>query len=172
MSGRKDQAGLKAGGRAWVFGDNVDTDQISPGKVLTLPLEEQIKSVFETLRPQFREQVRPGDVIVAGSNFGCGSSREHAPEVLKALKVGAVVAESFGRIFFRNAIAIGLPVLQAPSVCASISDGDQLEVDLEPARVINRSSGAILQAQALDPVLLEILKAGGIIQKLRQELGD
>jgi len=171
MSGADNKVSMKPAGRAWVFGDNVDTDQISPGKVLTLPLEEQVKCVFETLRPEFSQKVKPGDMIVAGSNFGCGSSREHSPEVLKAFWIGAVLAESFGRIFFRNAVAIGLPVLIAPGISSQISDGDQVEADVERALIINRTTGAKLQARTLDPSLLEILKAGGIIRKLKEELG-
>ena len=101
-------------GKAWLFGDNVDTDQISPGKALVLPMEEQVKLVLVSPKPGFPDMVSPGDVIVAGKNFGCGSSREHAAGVIKELGVGAVIAESFGRIFFRNSVAIGLPVLAVP----------------------------------------------------------
>ena len=155
-----------------MFGDNVDTDQISPGKVLTLPLEEQMKCVFEALRPEFREEVKPGDVIVAGLNFGCGSSREHSPEVLKALAISAILAESFGRIFFRNAVAIGLPVLIAPGIRSFISEGEQVEVDVFRGTVKNLATGAEFKTRPLHPSLLAIIKAGGIIAQLREELSQ
>lgn len=165
------KAGMAVSGRAWVFGDNVDTDQISPGKVLALPLEEQLPHALAGIRPEFPGSVKAGDVIVAGRNFGCGSSREHSPEVLKALGVGAVLAESFGRIFFRNSLAIGLPVLVVPGAGSNISDGDALEVDAGLAKVRNVSKGIELDALPLDPALLDILKAGGIIELLKNELG-
>ena len=157
-------------GRAWRFGDNVDTDQISPGKVLSLPLEEQLPHALASLRPEFPKQVAAGDVLVAGKNFGCGSSREHSPEVLKALGVGCVVAESFGRIFYRNALAIGLPVLVAPGAGAAIADGDRVEVDVEAALIRDLESGKEISARPLPSQLLELLHAGGIINKLKLEL--
>jgi len=157
-------------GKAWVFGDDIDTDQITPGKALMMPIKDQKQYVLTALKPNFPVEVKRGDVIIAGRNFGCGSSREHSPEVLKELGVGAIVAVSFGRIFFRNAIAIGLPVLIAPKVASLASDGDEIIVDIDNARIKNSTKGSEIKATPLDPILYDILHAGSIIQKLREEL--
>ncbi len=170
MSVNNNKVNLKPAGRAWLFRDNVDTDQISPGKVLSLPLEEQMKHALVSQRPEFPGQVRPGDLIVAGKNFGCGSSREHAPEVLKAMGVGAILAGSFGRIFYRNSIAIGLPVLIVQDAAAAITDGDRVEVEIEKANVRNLTKNTFIKGRPLEGHILDILKAGGIINKLRADI--
>lgn len=130
-------------------------------------LEERKRHVLESVRPEFPHQARPGDVLVAGRNFGCGSSRETAPEGLRALGVACVVAESFARIFFRNAVALGLPVLPCPGVSALFEDGDLAEVWVAEARVRNPRTGRELRGQPLPEVMLEILQAGGILERLR-----
>lgn len=154
-------------GRAWVFGDDVSTDLLSPGAYAVAPLEERKKHVLESVNPDFARAVRPGDVVVAGRNFGCGSSRETAPENLRALGVACVVADSFARIFLRNAVALGLAVLPCPGAGRLARDGDPVEVDLGAATVKNLASGVTLVGAPLPPEMLEILEAGGILAVLR-----
>jgi 3-isopropylmalate/(R)-2-methylmalate dehydratase small subunit len=153
-------------GKVWKFGDNIDTDQINPGKYMDLSAEEASQYVFEAIAPDFVRQFNPGEIIVGGSNFGCGSSRETAPDALKCLGVAAVVAESFGRIFFRNAIAIGLPVLVCAHVAAQINQDDEIEVDIENARVKNLATGKELPGEPLHEMMLSSLKKGGIMKLL------
>lgn len=158
-------------GRVWKFGDNVDTDAIVPGKYLDAPVEESSQHVFESARPEFVGEVAEGDIVVAGSNFGCGSSRENAPETLKVLGIGCVLAESFGRIFFRNAIAIGLPVMICKGVSGSFEDGDTARIDPGEARVENVTRGGSLAAEPLSDDMLLILDAGGILNVLKSMMG-
>ncbi|RJP68085.1 MAG: 3-isopropylmalate dehydratase small subunit [Candidatus Abyssobacteria bacterium SURF_17] len=157
---------MKITGPAWTFGNNVDTDQITPGHYMDLPIEEMSKHVFEPIAPEFVSDFKAGGIIVGGSNFGCGSSRETAPDALKFLGVAAIVAESFARIFFRNAIAIGLPVLVCPGIASAVSMGDELEVDFEAARVTNLSTKKQFQATPLHHIMVESLKKGGIMKML------
>ncbi|HXZ94383.1 MAG TPA: 3-isopropylmalate dehydratase small subunit [Dehalococcoidia bacterium] len=154
-------------GKVWKFGDNIDTDIIIPTVYSKLPMDEMKKHVLDRMRPEFPGKVKPGDVIVAGINFGCGSSRESAPAALKALGVSAVVAESFARIFFRNAIAIGLPVITCPQISNSFVDGDELKLDVTTAEVTNVTEGKKLQAQPLPTEMLEVLSKGGIVPLLK-----
>ncbi len=154
-------------GRVWKFGDDVSTDLLAPGAYAVAPLEERKKHVLEAVRAEFPHQVRPGDVVVAGRNFGCGSSRETAPEGLLALGVACVLAESFARIFFRNAVALGLPVLPCPGVAELFEDGDPAEVVVSEAWVRNPRTGRELRGHPLPPVMVEILQAGGILERLR-----
>jgi 3-isopropylmalate/(R)-2-methylmalate dehydratase small subunit len=155
-------------GKAWKFGDDVNTDLISPTKYLRSPQEELKKHSLESLNPKFPAQVKSGDVIVAGNNFGCGSSRESAPVVLKALQVGAIVAESFARIFFRNAIAIGLPIIVLPRAASFFDEGDAVEVDIANATVINVTKKMTYAAQPLPVEMQEVLFKGGIEPMLRE----
>ena len=155
-------------GKVWKFGNNVDTDAITPGKYMSSPQAELMKHVLEVIDARFPREVKPGDIIVAGSNFGCGSSRESAPAALKTLGIGAVVAESFARIFFRNAIAIGLPAITCPGISASFADGDELELDLVSAKITNLIRGKTLYAQPLPEQMLEVLSQGGILPLLKQ----
>jgi 3-isopropylmalate/(R)-2-methylmalate dehydratase small subunit len=154
-------------GRAWKFGHDVDTDVMAPWSVIAKPFEERRPHVLAG-RPEFAAEVAPGDVIVAGRNWGCGSSREQAPENLALLGVGAVLAESFGRIYFRNAIAIAFPNLSCPGVWEATEDGDELEVDVETATVRNLRSGLTLQGRPYTPEMLEIVRAGGLLEVLRR----
>jgi len=158
-------------GRVWKFGDDINTDVIYPGKYLPLtdPAEMALHA-FEGLRPDFVKEVKPGDVIIAGKYFGCGSSREQAATCLKALGLGAVVAESFARIFYRNAINQGLPILICPGVSKQVEEGQKLEIDLRSGTVKNIRTGATLQAQPLPDFVLEILEAGGLIPWLKRRL--
>jgi 3-isopropylmalate/(R)-2-methylmalate dehydratase small subunit len=157
-------------GRVWVFGDNVDTDVMAPWSTLSLPWDERRKSVLQ-IRPEFADQVQPGDVVVAGKNWGCGSSREHAPENLKLLGVGGVVAESFGRIYFRNCVAIAFPNLACPGVRAACDDGDELEFDLRTGEVHNRTRDLRLRGSPYTEDMLKILEQGGLMGVLRQRFG-
>jgi 3-isopropylmalate dehydratase small subunit len=154
-------------GRVWKFGDNVDTDVMAPYSTLSLPWPERHKSVL-AIRPEFVERVRPGDIIVAGRNWGCGSSREQAPENLKLLQLGAVVAESFGRIYFRNCIAIAFPNLLCPGIHAACEDGEDVEIDLRRAAVRNLTRGATFQARPYTDNMLAIIEQGGLLEVLKQ----
>jgi 3-isopropylmalate/(R)-2-methylmalate dehydratase small subunit len=155
-------------GRVWIFGDNVDTDVITPGLYVDAPMEEMKKHVLEALNPKFPKEVKAGDIIVAGKNFGCGSSRETAPDAIKALGIGAVIAESFARIFFRNAVSIGLPVLPCPGACVAFREGEEAELDVSGAKVTNLSSNRILQGQPLAKDILDILSRGGTLSLLKE----
>ncbi|MDD5007411.1 MAG: 3-isopropylmalate dehydratase [Syntrophorhabdaceae bacterium] len=159
-------------GRVWKFGDNVDTDVMTSGKYLNLPMDEIKKHAFEEVRPEFARQINPGDIILAGRNFGCGSSRETAPAALKALGLGAVVAESFARIFYRNSIAIGLPAIICPGVASLGNDGDEAEISLADRKVTNYTTGKILDFQAFPDEMLKVLECGGIEPLLKQMKTD
>ncbi len=156
-------------GKAWVFGDNVDTDQIIPAEYLvTMDNAELASHAFETARPDFAKKVRPGDVVVAGRNFGCGSSREHAPRALIGAGVSCVVAESFARIFFRNAINIGLPVVEAR---LSASEGDDITVNLKDGWVENRTTGERTEFAAYAPFVMMLIEKGGLVPYTKEVLG-
>jgi 3-isopropylmalate/(R)-2-methylmalate dehydratase small subunit len=157
-------------GRAWKFGDNVDTDVIIPFKykARTIDPQELAQHVMEGIDPDFPKKVRPGDVIVAGRNFGCGSSREQAPLAIKAAGIAAVVAESFARIFFRNAINIGLPVLEVKGIFEKTDNGDVLEIDLQQGIVRNLSKSLAFKATPMPDMLMEILKEGGLVNYIKK----
>jgi 3-isopropylmalate/(R)-2-methylmalate dehydratase small subunit len=163
-----DQPGLLVRGRAWRFGDDISTDALSPGAYAVAPAAERARHTLEAVNPRFAVEVRPGDVVVAGRNFGCGSSRETAPEGLKALGVGCVVAVSFARLFLRNAVAIGLPALPCAGAAAAVGEGDAVEVDLETGTVRNTATGVAAPGQPLPAPMLEMLRAGGIRPLLRR----
>ncbi len=151
-------------GRAWKFGDDIDTDAIIPGRYLVMnDPRELAEHLFEGLRPEMAVQVREGDFVVAGDNFGCGSSREHAPLALKGAGIAAVVAKSFARIFFRNAINTGLPLFICDEV-DKIRDGDPIEIDMAEGIIHNLSSGESYRTTPLPQFLMEIVEAGGLIE--------
>ena len=156
-------------GRVWKFDHDISTDVLSPGQFALDPVEVRKLHVLESVNPEFAPGVTPGDVVVAGRNFGCGSSRETAPENLKALGVACVVTESLARLFMRNAVAVGLPVMVCPGVHPAFSDGDDISVDLSAGTVRNDSTGAELSGEPLPPEMLEILAAGGILAVLRSQ---
>jgi 3-isopropylmalate/(R)-2-methylmalate dehydratase small subunit len=158
-------------GRVWVLGADVDTDGIIGGKYLTvLDPNELKKHVFEIALPEFAANALPGDIIVAGPNLGSGSSREAAPAALRAAGVGAVVADSFARIFFRNCINLGVPAVEAQGVRALFEKGDTARVEMRAGRVVNERSGRSVAFPALPPHLLELLEVGGLVEKVRREL--
>jgi len=155
-------------GKAWKFEDNLNTDEIIPARYnITIIPQELAKNVFCEIKPQYAKTVQPGDVIVGGQNFGCGSSREHAPIAIKGSGAKCIIASSYARIFFRNAINIGLPILECPAAVANISEGDDIEVDLASGKIFNRTNGQTYQAQALPAFVLKIADAGGIVNFLK-----
>jgi 3-isopropylmalate dehydratase small subunit len=157
-------------GRAWKFEHNIDTDVMAPWHTLSLPWDERRKSGMH-VRPELVAQVRPGDLIVAGRNWGCGSSREQAPENLKLLGFAAVVAESFGRIYFRNSIAIAFPNLACPGIHAACEEGDELEIEIPSGHIHNLTRNLKFQAQPYTPEMLSILEKGGLMNVLRERFG-
>lgn len=152
-------------GRVWKFGDDIDTDAIIPARFLNVSDPRELaRNCFADLRPSFASDVKTGDIIVAGSNFGCGSSREHAPLAIKAAGVAAVVARSFARIFYRNALNIGLPIMECRQVEAAVRDGETLSIDLERGEVMVLPAKRMLQASAMPSFMMQILKAGGLVE--------
>jgi 3-isopropylmalate/(R)-2-methylmalate dehydratase small subunit len=155
--------------KAWKFGENMNTDEIIPGRFnITIDPQELAKNVFCEVKPEYARDVRAGDVVVGGQNFGCGSSREHAPLAIKGSGAACVIAASFARIFFRNCINIGLPILECAQAAAEIAEGDELEVDLPTGRILNRTSGRSYQARPLPDFVLRIAAAGGIVNFLKE----
>jgi len=162
---------MKVKGTAIKFGDNIDTDVILPGKYLVLTDPKELaKHAMAGLDTAFPEKAKKGVVVVGGKNFGCGSSREQAPLALKYAGVQCVLAESFARIFFRNAINIGLPAIESKGVAAAVEEGDVLEVDFEAGKVQNISKKKNLQANKLPSFIVEILSDGGLIENLRKRM--
>ena len=158
-------------GRAIKFGDNVDTDVILPGQYLVLTdTVELAKHAMEGLDPTFTTKIHDGAIIVAGKNFGCGSSREQAPLALKHAGILCVLAESFARIFYRNAITIGLPVLECHGISRKVEEGDALVVDPRAGKVENQSKSSALQATQLPEFIVEILDDGGLVEHLRRRI--
>jgi 3-isopropylmalate dehydratase small subunit len=151
-------------GNAWTLGDHVDTDVIIPAKhLITFDPEKLAPHCFEGLDPALASRIRPGDIVVAGHNFGCGSSREHAPIAIKALGVGCVVARSFGQIFYRNAFNRGLPLLEADLPLGAVRTGDWLSIALATGRIENQTTGAAFDAAPIPAFMREIIAAGGLI---------
>ncbi len=161
---------MKCSGNAHVYGDNIDTDRIIPGKYTkTLDLQSLADHVLEDLDPDFRTRFTVGDVLVGGDNFGCGSSREQAPVALKVVGVSVVIARYFARIFFRNAINIGLPVLEVPD--HDIQPGDVLTIDIARGEVINQTQQKTYRATQMPDIMLAILAEGGLVPYLKKH-GD
>ena len=158
-------------GKAWLFGDDISTDHIAPGRLFHLrtDLPELAKHVLEDVRPEFASSVAPGDFVVGGRNFGLGSSREHAPRIIKLAGAGAVLAQSFARIFFRNAINVGLPALQCDT--SRIGEQDALEVDLSAGEVRDLTTGAVIPFVPLPPVMVTILNDGGLVAHVKEHGG-
>lgn len=159
-------------GKAFVFGSNIDTDQIYPGRFLDITDPEDVgKHAMEGADPGFRQEFKPGDIIAASTNFGCGSSREHAAVTLKAVGIGAVLADSFGRIFYRNAINLGIPLVVCPGITDFVNKGDILTVDIAAGKVVNGTTGAIIEAQPLAGYAMNILMNGGIKPLIKSQYG-
>jgi len=156
-------------GQVWKFGNNIDTDLIIPARYLnTSDPKELAEHAMEDADPTWVKKMAKGDFIVGGENFGCGSSREHAPIALKAAGVSAVIAKSFARIFYRNAINIGLPILESAEAAEEIKEGDTIEVDLAAGAISDQTSGKSFKAEPFPPFMQKIIDAGGLINYLKQ----
>ena len=157
-------------GKVWVLGDDIDTDIIIPTEYLALPTVEDMKQYgFSPLRPELAGQIGEGDIIVAGSNFGCGSSREHAPLCLKTAGVSCVIAETFARIFYRNAINIGLPIIECPEASREIEEGDAVEIDFDSGKIYDRTKGTEYQGQAFPPFMQKIIDSEGLVNYIKSK---
>ncbi len=156
-------------GTAHRYGRDVDTDVIIPARYLnTSDPAELARHCLEDLDPSFASKVRPGDIVVAEENFGCGSSREHAPVAIKASGVGCVVAKSFARIFYRNAINIGLPILECPAASEAISEGDVVAINFDTGVITDETTGQTFQAAPFPPFIQKIIKAGGLMKSIQE----
>ena len=155
---------MKAEGRVFKFGSNVDTDVIIPARYLNVPDPEELaKHCMEDIDREFVNKVNKGDIIVADKNFGCGSSREHAPIAIKAAGVSCVIAETFARIFYRNAINIGLPIIECPEAAKAINAGDDVEVDFDSGVITDKTTGQSFKGQAFPEFMQKIISSGGLI---------
>ena len=157
-------------GKVWVLGDDIDTDIIIPTEYLALPTVEDMKQYgFSPLRPELASQIQEGDIIVAEKNFGCGSSREHAPIAIKAAGVSCVIAETFARIFYRNAINIGLPIIECPEASRKIQNGDEVEIDFNTGVIQDLTTGESFQGQAFPEFMQKIIAAEGLINYINSQ---
>lgn len=159
---------MKAFGKVFKYGDNVDTDVIIPARYLNSSDPKELAThCMEDIDADFYKNVQPGDIIVADKNFGCGSSREHAPIAIKASGVSCVIASTFARIFYRNAINIGLPILECEEAVKGIDAGDQVEVDFDTGKITNVTKGTVFQGEAFPPFMQEIIKADGLVNYIK-----
>ncbi|MCE5333906.1 MAG: 3-isopropylmalate dehydratase small subunit [Desulfobacteraceae bacterium] len=164
---------MKLQGKAWKFGNDVDTDAIIPARYLnTIDPAALASHCMEDADPEFAAKVRPGEIIAAGKNFGCGSSREHAPIAIKAAGVGCVIAHSFARIFYRNAFNMGLPILECPEAADRIETGDMLEVDLDSGSIVNLTRNENYRAQPIPPFMQKLIEAGGLMEYVRAQMSQ
>ena len=155
---------MKLQGRVWKFGDNIDTDVIIPARFLNVSDQKILAAnCFVDLRPDFSKSVTPGDVILGGSNFGCGSSREHAPLAIKAAGVSVIIAKSYARIFYRNAFNIGLPILECEEATGAFSEGEKISVDLDSGEIKSTNDGKRFSAKPIPEFMREIIRAGGLV---------
>ena len=161
---------MKAEGRVFKFGSNVDTDVIIPARYLNVPDPAELaKHCMEDIDKEFVNKVREGDIIVADKNFGCGSSREHAPIAIKAAGVSCVIAETFARIFYRNAINIGLPIIECPEAAKNIEEGNEIEVDFDSGKIYNKTKNEEYQGQAFPEFMQKIISNGGLINYINNK---
>ena len=162
-------------GKVYKYGDNVDTDVIIPARYLNAPSPEELaKHCMEDIDPAFTAKVQPGDIIVGGANFGCGSSREHAPIAIRACGVSCVIAASFARIFYRNSINIGFPILECPEAAQAIQNGDAVSVDFATGVIRDDTTGETFQAAAFPPFIQRIIEHNGLLPylKARMDAGE
>ncbi len=158
-------------GKAWTFGENMNTDEIIPGRYnITINPLELARNVFCEVKPEYTIGVKPGDVIVGGQNFGCGSSREHAPIAIKGAGVACVVAKSYARIFYRNAINIGMPTVECPEAVDEAEDGDILEIDTTEGVVVNVRTGKSYDATQHSPYVQQIIASGGLMNAVTERV--
>lgn len=162
---------MKFQGTAHKYGRDIDTDVIIPARYLTTSVPEELaKHCMEDLDAGFVGKIEFGDILVAEENFGCGSSREHAPISIKAAGISVVIAKSFARIFYRNAINTGLPIMEAPEAVDGISNGDEVEVDADAGIIINKTTGQTFRAQPFPPFIKEIIEKGGLIERVKEKV--
>ena len=162
---------MKITGRVWKFGHDVDTDAIIPARYMnTIDPAEMARHCMEDADPAFAAKVQKGDIIVAGKNFGCGSSREHAPIALKAVGVSCVVAQSFARIFYRNSFNIGLPIFESPAAAAAIQEGDLLEIDAATGVITNLAKNEKYQASPFPEFMQQLIAAGGLMNYVAERM--
>lgn len=160
---------MKAQGTVIKYGDNIDTDVIIPARYLNTWLPEELaKHCMEDIDKDFASKIKPGDIMVGGANFGCGSSREHAPIAIKASGISCVIAKDFARIFYRNAINIGLPILECAQASADIENGDEVAVDFDTGVITNMTKNKTYQAVAFPQFMQDIINAGGLIEQIKQ----
>ncbi|MEE4353357.1 MAG: 3-isopropylmalate dehydratase small subunit [Desulfatiglans sp.] len=160
---------MKCEGKVWKFGDDIDTDLIIPARFLNVSDEKSLaENCFADVRPGFAQNIGPGDIIVAGRNFGCGSSREHAPIAIKGAGISMVIAKSFARIFYRNAFNIGLPIVESEAAVDVISEGDWVSVDLEAGTLKTENDSESFVIQAIPAFMREIIRAGGLVDYVKQ----
>ena len=158
-------------GKAHKYGDHIDTDQIIPAQYLVTTVPKELAlHCMETPDPDFVKRVKDGDVIIAGINFGCGSSREHAPIAITGAGISCVIAKSFARIFFRNAINLGLPVLESPEAADAIEQGDEIDVDLAKGTIRNLTTEQVFKAKPFEPFMMEIIEAGGLVEYTKRRM--
>ena len=161
---------MKAQGHVFKYGDNVDTDVIIPARYLNATEGAELaKHCMEDIDKDFVKNVKPGDIIVANKNFGCGSSREHAPLAIKCAGVSCVIAETFARIFYRNAINIGMPIIECPEVAKAIEAGDEVEIDFDSGVITNKTKNQTYQGQAFPPFMQKIIAAGGLVNYINDK---
>jgi 3-isopropylmalate dehydratase small subunit len=162
---------MKFEGKAWKFGPNTNTDVIIPGRYLNIwDPKELAKHCMEGLDPQFTKKINKGDIIVADGNFGCGSSREHAPIAIKAAGISCIVAKSFARIFYRNAFNMGLPILESTDAPDGIGEGDRIHVDMASGKIQNLSTGMEFQANPMPEFMIELLNDGGLMKNVMKRI--
>ena len=160
---------MKASGFVHKYGDNVDTDVIIPARYLNFPdAKELAQHCMEDIDKDFVKKVKPGDIMVADQNFGCGSSREHAPLAIKTSGISCVIASTFARIFYRNAINIGLPIMECSEAAKDIDSGDEVEIDFDTGVITNKTKGHSYQAQPFPEFIKEIIAAGGLLKSLKK----
>ncbi len=160
---------MKAEGKVIKFGDNIDTDVIIPARYLNTSLPEELaKHCMEDIDKEFVSRVNKGDIMVGGANFGCGSSREHAPIAIKASGISCVIAESFARIFFRNSINIGLPILECPEASKDIDEGDEVSINFDTGVITNKTKNKEYKAAAFPPFMQQLINAGGLVSYIKE----
>ena len=161
---------MKFKGTVIKYGDNVDTDVIIPARYLnTIDKKELASHCMEDLDTTFTQRVKPGDIMVAGENFGCGSSREHAPIAIKESGISLVIAKSFARIFYRNSINIGLPIIECPEASREIEEGDEVEIDFDSGKIYDRTKGTEYQGQAFPPFMQKIIDSEGLVNYINSK---
>jgi len=161
---------MKLQGKVWKFCDNVDTDLIIPARFLNASDKHELaKNCFADIRAGFKDMIRPGDIIVAGKNFGAGSSREHAPLAIKGAGISVIIAENFARIFYRNAFNIGLPILESKEASLSIKEGNQVSVNLSTGEIENKDNGKRFSARPINDFMRQLVQAGGLVEYVKKQ---